>query len=140
MQRRAFLATSAACCLPVWTARAADNFPVRPVRIVVPYAAGGGPDVQTRQLGPLLGEALGQPIVVENKVGAAGVLAAQVVAAAAPDGYTVLQGAITHLLQKVLQPSLKFDPLPTSARSATFPPAPRCWWSRPTPRGAPRRS
>ena len=111
MQRRAFLATSAACCLPVWTARAADNFPVRPVRIVVPYAAGGGPDVQARQLGPLLGEALGQPIVVENKVGAAGVLAAQVVAAAAPDGYTVLQGAITHLLQKVLQPSLKFDPL-----------------------------
>jgi tripartite-type tricarboxylate transporter receptor subunit TctC len=70
MQRRAFLATSAACCLPVWTARAADNFPVRPVRIVVPYAAGGGPDVQDAPARPAAGRGAGPAIVVENKVGA----------------------------------------------------------------------
>jgi tripartite-type tricarboxylate transporter receptor subunit TctC len=54
---------------------------------------------------------LGQPIVIENKVGAAGVLAAQYVAQVAPDGYTLLMGSNTHLIQKILQPDLKFDPL-----------------------------
>lgn len=93
------------------TARAADNYPSRPVRIIVPYAAGGGPDVQMRQLAPLLGEALGQPVVVENKVGAGGVLAAQYVAQQPADGYTVLMGSNSHLIQKALQPMLKFDPV-----------------------------
>jgi tripartite-type tricarboxylate transporter receptor subunit TctC len=64
-----------------------------------------------RQIGPKLGEAIGQAMVVENKVGAAGVLAAQFVAQSAPDGYTLLMGSNTHLLQKILQPELKFDPL-----------------------------
>jgi tripartite-type tricarboxylate transporter receptor subunit TctC len=64
-----------------------------------------------RQIGPKLGEAIGQAMVVENKVGAAGVLAAQYVAQSAPDGYTLLMGSNTHLLQKILQPELKFDPL-----------------------------
>jgi tripartite-type tricarboxylate transporter receptor subunit TctC len=81
------------------------------VRIISPYAAGGGPDVQLRQAGPALGEALGQSIVIENKVGAAGVLAAQYVAQQPADGYTLLMGSNTHLLQKILQPSLKFDPI-----------------------------
>ena len=111
MQRRHFMAATAAACLAPWSARAAAGFPARPVRIIVPYAAGGGPDVQMRQMGPHLGEALGQPIVVENKVGAAGVLAAQVVASSPADGYTLLQGSNTHLIQKILQPGLKFDPL-----------------------------
>ena len=62
------------------------------MRIISAYAPGGGPDVQLRQIGPALGEALGQAIVIENKVGAAGVLAAQVGAAAAPDGYTLVMG------------------------------------------------
>lgn len=92
-------------------ARAADSYPSRPVRIIVPYAAGGGPDVQMRQLAPSLGEALGQPIVVENKVGAGGVLAAQYVAQVPADGYTALMGSNSHLIQKALQPGLKFDPV-----------------------------
>ncbi|GAA4335427.1 tripartite tricarboxylate transporter substrate binding protein [Pigmentiphaga soli] len=93
------------------TARAAQPYPSRAVHIVVPYAAGGGPDIMVRQFAPGLGSALGQPIVVENKVGAGGVLAAQYVAQAAPDGYTALLGSNSHLIQKALQPSLMFDPV-----------------------------
>ena len=112
MDRRLFcLSTFAASALTAMGARAADAFPTRPVRVIVPYAAGGGPDVLARQFGPMLGEALGQSIVMENKVGAAGVLAAQYVAQTAADGYTLLLGSNTHLIQKLLQPSLKFDPV-----------------------------
>ncbi|MDQ7958609.1 MAG: tripartite tricarboxylate transporter substrate-binding protein [Pseudomonadota bacterium] len=108
MDRRFFcLAAMASATLPT---RAAA-YPDKPVRVISAYAAGGGPDVQLRQAGPALGAALGQPIVVENKVGAAGVLAAQYVAQQPPDGYTLLMGSNTHLIQKVLQPSLKFDPI-----------------------------
>ncbi len=90
---------------------AADAFPTKPIRFIIPYAAGGGPDVQARMIGPKLGEALGQAIVIENKVGAGGVLAAQFVAQAPADGYTLLMGSNTHLIQKIMSPELKFDPL-----------------------------
>ncbi|MFT0546760.1 Bug family tripartite tricarboxylate transporter substrate binding protein [Allopusillimonas ginsengisoli] len=90
---------------------AADTYPSRAVRIIVPYAAGGGPDVMVRQFGPKLSATLGQPVVIENKVGAGGVLAAQYVANAAPDGYTALLGSNSHLIQKALQPTLTFDPI-----------------------------
>ena len=108
MKRRELLLATAGL-LPAFKAWAA--YPDRPVRVIVPYAAGGGPDVFMRQMGVPLGEKLGQAIVVENKVGAAGVLAAQYVASAQPDGYTLLQGSNSHLVQKLLQPSLRFDPL-----------------------------
>ncbi|GAC1532230.1 MAG: tripartite tricarboxylate transporter substrate binding protein [Ramlibacter sp.] len=111
MDRRSFCCAASALALMPLGVRAADGFPTRPVRIISPYAAGGGPDVQLRQAGPTLGEALGQPIVIENKVGAAGVLAAQYVAQQSPDGYTLLMGSNTHLIQKILLPSLKFDPI-----------------------------
>ena len=113
MDRRNFClgAGSALVLAPFAAARAADPFPTRPVRVISPYAAGGGPDVQLRQAGPVLGEALGQSIVIENKVGAAGVLAAQYAAQQAPDGYTLLMGSNTHLIQKAMQPDLKFDPI-----------------------------
>ena len=111
MQRRLFLASSLPLALAAAGVRAAEPFPTRPVRIVVPYAAGGGPDVLVRQIGPRLGEALGQAVVLENKVGAAGVLAAQFVAQQPPDGYNLLMGSNTHLIQKILQPDLKFDPI-----------------------------
>jgi tripartite-type tricarboxylate transporter receptor subunit TctC len=102
-------------------ARAADAFPNRPVRLIVPYAAGGGPDVMVRQFGPKLGEVFGQTVVVENKVGAGGVLAAQYVAQqTAPDGYTLLVGSNSHLIQKILQPSLRFDPVADFIPITTF--------------------
>jgi len=112
MDRRSFcLSAFSAALLAPAASRAADAYPNKPVRIVVPYAAGGGPDILARQLGPKLGEVLGQAVVVENKVGAGGVLAAQYVAQQPADGYTVLMGSNSHLIQKVLQPSLKFDPV-----------------------------
>lgn len=114
MQRRAlvFGSLSAPFALGVGSrAFAADAFPARPVRVIIPYAAGGGPDVLARQFGPVLGEALGQAVVLENKVGAAGVLAAQFVAQQPADGYNLLMGSNTHLIQKLLQPDLRFDPI-----------------------------
>lgn len=111
MQRRQFLASALPLALAAAGARAADAFPSRPVRIVVAYAAGGGPDVLVRQVGPRLTELMGQPVIIENKVGAAGVLAAQYVTQQPADGYNLLMGSNTHLIQKILQPELKFDPI-----------------------------
>ncbi len=89
----------------------AQTFPDRPVKLVVPFAAGGGPDIETRRMAPKLAEALGGAVVVENRVGAAGILAAELVTQAAPDGYTVLMGSISQVVQKLLRPAAKFDPL-----------------------------
>lgn len=112
MHRRAFMlgwgAAAAGLALP---SLAADAFPSRPIRVIVPYAAGGGPDVLARQIAPKVGEAVGQSIIMENKVGAAGVLAAQYVAQQPADGYTLLMGSNTHLIQKLMQPDLHFDPI-----------------------------
>jgi tripartite-type tricarboxylate transporter receptor subunit TctC len=111
MQRRTFcLGAFGAGMMFHSIVNAAQAYPSRAVRIVVPYAAGGGPDIMVRQFGPALGATMGQPIVVENKVGAGGVLAAQYAAQAAADGYTVLLGSNSHLIQKALQPSLMFNP------------------------------
>jgi len=113
MHRRKFCLGALGAGLLVRTAasQAAQIYPSRAVRVVVPYPAGGGPDIMMRQFGPALGAALGQPVVVENKVGAGGVLAAQYVANAPADGYTVLMGSNSHLIQKILQPKLNFDPV-----------------------------
>ncbi len=112
MKRRNFCLGALSASLMFKSAvHAAETYPSRSVRVVVPYAAGGGPDIMMRQFGPTLGDALGQTVVVENKVGAGGVLAAQYVAQAKADGYTVLMGSNSHLIQKALQPSLAFDPV-----------------------------
>jgi tripartite-type tricarboxylate transporter receptor subunit TctC len=111
MDRRQFSISLAAAAAVPMLARANTSFPSRSVKVISPFAAGGGPDVQLRQFAPSWGEALKQSVVIENKVGAAGVLAAQLVASAAADGYTLLMGSNTHLIQKSLQPNHKFDPL-----------------------------
>ena len=101
-------------CLAIWGLTSwAQAYPNRPVKIIVPFAAGGGPDVETRRMAPKLAEALGGSVVVENRVGAAGIVAAEVVTQAAPDGYTILAGSISQVVQKVLRPDAKFDPLGT---------------------------
>lgn len=90
---------------------AAQGYPSKPVRIIVPYQAGQGTDVATRYLAELLARGLGQPVVVENKAGAGGNIGAADAARAPADGYTLLMGTNgTHVLNQFLYPSMPFDP------------------------------
>jgi tripartite-type tricarboxylate transporter receptor subunit TctC len=91
------------------TARAADNWPSQPVKLVVPFAPGGTSDVLAREIAARLQVALKQTIVVDNKAGAGGVLGADSVAKAAPDGYTMLLGTIaTHAINPSLLPKVPY--------------------------------
>lgn len=111
-QRRRLLASAAAlAATALWRPALAQAFPSRPVKTIVPFAAGGGPDVLARKTGVKLAQVLGQSVVVENIVGAGGILAAQSVARAPADGYTLLLGSSAQIVQKLMQPSVKFDPL-----------------------------
>jgi len=114
IQRRTLLAAAASgITLPLahQVAWAQSAYPNKPVKVIVPFAPGGGPDVLMRKSAGKLGEILGQNVVVENIVGAGGILAAQTAARAAPDGYTVILGSSAHVVQKAMQPSVKFDPV-----------------------------
>jgi tripartite-type tricarboxylate transporter receptor subunit TctC len=71
----------------------AQQFPTRPITLVVPYAAGGNVDVSTRILQAAIGDALGKPIIVENRPGAGGIIAGEFVARAKPDGHTLFVGS-----------------------------------------------
>ena len=89
----------------------AQTYPAKPVRIVVPYAAGGTSDILARQLGPKLSEAWGQAVVVENKPGANGNVGADLVAKSAPDGYTLLLTDLGGLvISASVYPQLPFNP------------------------------
>ncbi len=87
----------------------AQQFPNKPVRIVVPYSAGSGSDIIARVLGPKLTEAWGQPIVVENREGAGGLIGAQAVAKSAPDGYTLLFAGIPWAVAPTLYSKPTYD-------------------------------
>jgi tripartite-type tricarboxylate transporter receptor subunit TctC len=89
---------------------AAQTYPNRPVRVIVPFPAGGVADVTARLIGQKLGEALGQPAVIENRAGASGVLGAEAVAKAAPDGYTLLITTGDFITTPTLMPKMAFDP------------------------------
>ncbi|VCU68637.1 Tripartite tricarboxylate transporter family receptor [Pigmentiphaga humi] len=93
-------------------AAGAQDFPQRPVRIVVPVPAGGGTDALARKLGERMADSLGQPVVVENRTGSAGLIGAAAVAKAKPDGYTLLLGFTGILaISPSLYRSLPLDPL-----------------------------
>jgi tripartite-type tricarboxylate transporter receptor subunit TctC len=92
------------------TAQSADAYPSRPVRIVVPFAPGGATDVVARMVAQKLAERLGQPVTVENKPGAANVIANDMVAKAAPDGYTLLFAAAPIALNTALGMKLPYHP------------------------------
>ena len=88
----------------------AQDYPVKPVRVVVPYSPGGGTDVLSRAIGERLSAALGQSFVVENRPGANGAIGSEVVAKSAPDGYTLVVVTGTHVINPFLQ-KVPFDTL-----------------------------
>src|SRR6185369_1120776 len=76
---------------------AAQGYPSKPIRLIVPFVPGGNVDITARTVAPALGEALGQPIVVENRTGAAGMVGAQALLASPADGYTLMMGSNSSL-------------------------------------------
>jgi len=107
-----FVALATLALLAAPPAAAQLGWPTRPIHLVVPYASGGPVDLSARLLGAKLQQALGQPVVVENKPGAGGNLGADYVAKSAPDGYTLVMGAIaTHAINPALYKNLPYDPV-----------------------------
>lgn len=105
------LALCAASAVPV-TVSAQRDFPNRPVRVIVSSAAGGGSDFIVRPVVARMGDSLGQTFVVDNRAGASGIIAMEMVAKAAPDGYTLLLGTIGNFASNTaLHAKLPFDPI-----------------------------
>jgi len=105
-------AAALALALP-WSASVAQqNWPAKPVRVVVPFAAGSATDIVTRAVSDELRDDLGQPFLIDNRAGANGFIAAEAVAHAAPDGYTLLASANTiHSTNQFLFKKLPYDPV-----------------------------
>ena len=87
----------------------AQDYPAKPVRVVVPYPPGGPTDVIVRVVANRLSESLGQPVVVENRAGASGMIGAELVAKAPPDGYTLLVNPSIHVILPSLVPKMAYD-------------------------------
>ena len=106
--RRAALlaAIFAPLCIPP---ASAQSYPSKPIRLVVPFAPGGGTDVTARYMAVKLAERLGQPLVVDNRPAASGVVGADLVAKAAPDGHTVLVVSVTFVISAALQKGLPYE-------------------------------
>ena len=106
--RRAILGAPAILALPA----AAQDFPSRPVTMMVPFVAGGPSDITARVIAARAGAILGQPVVAENRPGANGAVAAQALARAQPDGHTLLTGSIgVFAINAALRPNLPYDPV-----------------------------
>ena len=117
MKKNLVLLALATIVMPV---SAAEQFPTRPIRVIVPYAPGGNVDISARIIAPPLGEALGQTIVVDNRPGAGGNLGASLVAKATPDGYTLLVGSSGPLsVNPVIFKNLPYDTLKDFAPIST---------------------
>lgn len=103
----AFAAALSLLALPVHA-----GYPERPIRLIVPFPAGGGADNLARLIMPHVGQQLGAPIVIDNRPGAGGNVGAELVAHAVPDGYTLLYGTNgTHAINQALYGNLRFDPV-----------------------------
>ena len=111
MKRLQFLqAMAAALCLAASSASLADSYPSRPIRLIVPFPAGGATDLFARTLSQKMGEKLGTSIVVDNKPGAGGAIGSDAAAKAQPDGYTLLLATTsTHSIGPAFTPRLPYD-------------------------------
>lgn len=87
----------------------AQAYPTKPIRLIVPFAPGGGTDVTARYVGTRLSEKLGQPVVIDNRPAASGVVGADLVAKATPDGHTILVVSVTFVISASLQKGLPYD-------------------------------
>src|SRR5688572_18095790 len=90
---------------------AQQAYPAKPVRLIVPAGAGGGVDTIARFVGTPLAAALGQPVVVENRPGAGTMVASELTAKAAPDGYTILMVTNSHAINAGIHKNLRYDPV-----------------------------
>lgn len=110
MKKAVLTALFAPLALAAFTAGAQQNFPTRPIRLIVPYPPGGNVDITARIIGPTLGELLGQTVVVDNRGGGGGNVGAHLVAKAPPDGHTLLMGSSGPLsVNPVVVPNLPYD-------------------------------
>jgi tripartite-type tricarboxylate transporter receptor subunit TctC len=96
-------------CALASSAVAAQTYPSRNITLIIPFAAGGSNDIVGRMIGKKLADAFGQPVVVENRSGAGGVIGAAAVAAAPPDGYTLLLVSSTFTINQAIKKSMPFD-------------------------------
>jgi len=106
---RTIVGVAIACWLGVCGAAQAQDWPTRPIRILVGFGAGGGTDIAARIVGQPLSEILGQPVVVENRVGAGGTTAANAVVTGPKDGYTALMMSNAHAIAPVIYKSVPYD-------------------------------
>ncbi|MEP6791786.1 MAG: tripartite tricarboxylate transporter substrate binding protein, partial [Ramlibacter sp.] len=112
MQRRSLLQAAGAAAFVPGFALAQDKYPSKPITFICPYAAGGGADQRSRQIGRFLSTALGQPVIVDDKPGAGGNIGTEFIAKAKPDGYTVGMGNFAPLaVNPTMFKSMRFDPL-----------------------------
>ena len=106
LQRAAFFAVLALTAVGA----PAQTYPTKPIRLVVPFPAGGTTDILAREVGQTLSASLGQPVVIDNRPGAAGNIGSELVAKSAPDGYTLLMGTVgTHAINPSLYARLPYD-------------------------------
>lgn len=112
LNRRAWLCAAASVvALSAGTIAQAQTYPTKPIKMVVPFAAGGGTDVLARVVGEKMSASMGQPIIIENKPGAAGLIGTDMVAKAAPDGYTIVMSLSNALLTApFLYEKMPYDP------------------------------
>ena len=106
---RLLLLTLSACTLMGVSDVSAQGYPTKAIRFIVPFAAGGGTDLVARTLAQKLYEALGQPVIVDNRTGASGVIGTEATARAAPDGYTIMIATPTFTVNPSLMTKLPYD-------------------------------
>jgi tripartite-type tricarboxylate transporter receptor subunit TctC len=111
MRLRNMIPALAFAALALTAAAQPSGYPNKPIKLIVGFPAGGASDVAARAVGQKIAERLGQPVVIDNRPGAASNIGSEIVAKSAPDGYTVLLGTISLSINPSLYPKLTYDPL-----------------------------